>query len=679
MAKKRSISSVDNFSGKHISRFPVSVNLLSVLAICILGFVVYSNSFNNSFHFDDFSVITGNDAIRDSGDIPGILNHSFHGKSRFVGFYTFALNYKFHQLDVTGYHITNLLIHLGASLCAWWLALLIFSSPVMRNSEIAQYKKVIALGCGLLFVAHPVQTQAVTYIVQRFASLTAFFSLLALCFFMKARQSKAWGFTTTFYFGAFFFTLLGMFTKETAFMLPFVALLLELSVNRSGGLREIITSRSVLITVVIAIALASVIPVVFILNHNVDYVLETVQSDRHADPLLNSNIYLMTQFRVLMKYIQLLFFPVNLNLDYDFPASRQFLEFPVIASLAVLCLLLVAAFVLFPRRRLISIGIFWFFLTILVESSIKPLKNVIFEHRLYLPLFGYTLVLSSILYHTVGKRNARAALAVFLGILTVYSVGTYRRNSVWQDEYTLWQDVVKKSPEKARPHNNLGNALYRSGNFNLALSEYKKSIDINPGFTDALNNAGNTLFHLGRYDEAIVFFERALKFNFGDIEIHTNLGNAYYLTGRIDEAVEKFVYITTWRGNYINGHINYGEILYNTGKYGEAEASFRTALRLDPENAEVHTQLGNTLLKMQDIDRAIDQYSVAVRLKPDYVKAYHNLGLAYMMKGALNQAVTALTEALRIDPSYEKARINLELALDAQKRKAGKAMPIPAR
>ncbi|MFC1608366.1 tetratricopeptide repeat protein [Candidatus Latescibacterota bacterium] len=667
MVKKRLPCTSENPSCAIFPPFRIPVNILSVLAICTLGLIVYSNSFQCSFHFDDFTVITGNEAIRDMGNIQEILNHSFHGKSRFVGYYTFALNYRFHQLDVVGYHIINLLIHLGASLCAWWLALLIFISPVMRDSNIARHKNVIALGCGLLFVAHPVQTQAVTYIVQRFASLSAFFSLLSLCLFMKARQSKAWWSTVVAFGGALCSALLGMFTKETTFTLPFVALLFELSLNRTVGLRKIFGSKAVLFTVVLVVALAAVVPVTYTLNHNIDYVFETVRSDRHADPLLNINIYLVTQYRVLVKYIQLLFIPVNQNLDYDFPASQQFMELPVISSFIALCLLLVTAIVLFQRHRLISIGIIWFFLTILVESSIKPLKNVIFEHRLYMPLFGYALVLISILYHAVGKRNTKAALAIFVGILMTYSVGTYRRNAVWQDEYTLWQDVVQKSPDKARPHNNLGNALYRSGNFEGALGEYMKALIIHPDFPESINNAANTLSELGRYDQAIDFFRRAIQLNFDDKDVHANIGTAYYLSGRLDEALEKYSFITTKFSNYINGHINYGEILYGMGRYGDAEVSFRKALSLDPGNVEVRNHLGNTLLKLQEVDKAIDEYLGAVRLRPDYAKAYHNLGFAYMILGDFDQAVAALRKALSIDPTYEKARVNLQRAIRVQK------------
>ncbi len=156
----------------------------AVTLISILGIIAYSNSFDCSFHFDDDNTIVNNTAIHDISDLKAIWNIN---NRRCIGYYSFALNYHYNKLDVFGYHVVNLTIHIITSILVYWLVILILSTPVMRQDSIARNKRSLALICGLLFVCHPLQTQAVTYITQRFASLATMFYIASLCFYVKGR------------------------------------------------------------------------------------------------------------------------------------------------------------------------------------------------------------------------------------------------------------------------------------------------------------------------------------------------------------------------------------------------------------------------------------------------------------------------------------------------------------
>ena len=239
--------------------------VLHFVIIVILGIIIYSNTFNSTFHFDDVPNIVENSAIKDIKDFSAINNHIYR---RVVGFYTFALNYHFHELDVLGYHVVNLLIHLCASIMAWWLSFLILSTPVMRKEAVFGHKKTIALAVGLLFLSHPIQTQAVTYIVQRLASLSTFFYLTSLCLYIKARLIGTKRFYMLYFAGSALSAFLGMFTKETVFTLPFAVLLIEIFFFHTGKLKKILKNRKLLLYSLPVLMFTLIIPGMMYIKHN---------------------------------------------------------------------------------------------------------------------------------------------------------------------------------------------------------------------------------------------------------------------------------------------------------------------------------------------------------------------------------------------------------------------------
>ena len=306
---------------------------------------------------------------------------------------TFALNYHFHGLDVFGYHALNLTVHLLSSILLWWLMLLTFAAPRLRNEEISKYKGWIALFSALIFTAHPVQTQAVTYITQRYSSLSAMFYLAALALYMRGRigQRKEGALCWA---GAVISAILGMFTKEHVITLPFLIVVAQwLFLSEPRGLEQ--KSRWPGIGIVLFFALALIVPAIY--SFNIQGILgQRFISESHGQEIVTSGNYFLTQLRVLTTYISLLFLPIKQNFDYDYPLSQSLWEGPTF-----LVLFSPGAHMAGGQNgtppAIDGMGIL-VFITLSVESSIIPIANVIFEHRLYLPLAGFACLLGGDLY-----------------------------------------------------------------------------------------------------------------------------------------------------------------------------------------------------------------------------------------------------------------------------------------
>jgi len=468
-----------------------SFHPFSIVLIFCLGTLVYSNTFFSSFHFDDHRFIINNFAIRNIQDLQDIWR--FY-PCRFVAFLSLALNYHFNGLNVFAYHLFNLAVHLVSAISVWWLTLLTLSTPAMKEDKITRHAGFIALFAGLVFVSHPLQTEAVTYIWQRTATMAAMFYLVSLCLYVKSRlPCQPPGLTRFYYLCSLLTAIVAMFTKETAITLPLIILLYEFMFIGGKGNLNWKPVIPFLFTIFI-------IPWTLLLAHSekVPYVQGSVEE--HGG--ISRMQYILTQLRVTVTYIRLVFLPFNQNLDYDYPVFKKIFEIPVFISFLILMAILFWAKQMFSKYRLISFSIFWFFLTLLPESAPFPLKDVIFEHRLYLPLVGSSIFLVSSAYY-LWRDNAVQKLMVALTLIVAcYSVMTYQRNKVWKDELTLWDDTVQKSPHKARPYHNRGTAYERQGNLTQAIFDFSKVIEINPNYAQVYKDRAVLYYKLRVYDKA---------------------------------------------------------------------------------------------------------------------------------------------------------------------------------
>jgi tetratricopeptide (TPR) repeat protein len=430
--------------------------------------------------------------------------------NRYVGYLTFALNVRLAGLSVVAFRAVNVAVHLANALLVYALVRLAFGAPRLSRSRLEPAAGAIALVTALLFAVHPLQTEAVTYVVQRLTSLATLLYLAAAVLWLRLRlrdeagRLRGWGRALAL-LPVLAAALLAMKTKEIAFTLPFAILLVELALFGWPSRRTLALLGPVLAT-------ALVIPLTLLAAPSPPHLGDAAAT---AAGRLGPLEYLATQLTVIPGYLRLLLLPVGQDFDHDPPGFRSLLAPQVLASAALLlallalagwCLRAAARGTADPALRLVALGIAWFFLGLAVESTLVPLADVMVEHRVYLPSAGFFLAAATagaLLALRLAPRRfpvalaaAGAALALALGAATV------DRNRVWSDEVTLWSDTARKSPGKARVHLNLGMALYERGRVDEAIGCFLRAVGLRPDYAEAHTNLGVAYGRKGWTDAA---------------------------------------------------------------------------------------------------------------------------------------------------------------------------------
>lgn len=552
-------------SGPQTGRSSGYITRPAVQVAVLLGIVllVYSNTFHSPFIFDDRTKIVDNSEIRDLGALWPPSG------TRWLGFLSFALNYRFGGLDPVGYHSVNLAIHLLNTLLVYLFVTLTLNTPSLKNVP-DRDRMFIAFFSTALFACHPIQTQAVTYTWQRITTLATLFYLTTLFCYARFRSSqpaeskprslagrgvKTW----QWYLCAILSAALAMKSKEIAFTLPFTLALYEFSFLGGIGNNGKNAVKRRLLQLLPFLAIAMLVPLgLFWTGTAAPPSGEQISQELRRLQLydlesLSVHDYLVTQFRVIVTYLRLLLLPVNQNIDYDYPVYRSFFQGEVLASFLTLAALFSLAIHLYrtsrgplgehrPWRRLAGFGILWFFLTLSVESSIIPISDVIFEHRLYLPSIGFFLAAVAALAAAGTRWTTLRTAILSITSLTVLvgSAAAYARNEIWKDRITFWEDAVRKSPNKARPHVILGDAYHEKGRLDRAIEEYRTVLRIEPTYAQAHNNLGAAYEKLGDLDRAAGEYLAAIRLNPRLADAHNNLGAVYAHQGDLVKAAEEF-------------------------------------------------------------------------------------------------------------------------------------------
>jgi tetratricopeptide (TPR) repeat protein len=678
-------------------------HLLPIGLIALVAIITYANTFYVPFHFDDRPNILENPHIWIKpftfDRLVELVTHTYGFSIRIFSYFTFALNYYFGEFDVFGYHLTNLLIHIASGLFLYWLLLLTLNLPSLKE-RYGSMAFSIALFSSLLFISHPIQTQSVTYIVQRMASMAGMFYLLAMLFYVKGRLSK--GTPRLLYWVSMVLSyLLGLFSKENVAILPLFVALYEFYFFRNLDIS--LKGKKVLTFLIGSVFLIGLLMFLFWGKRYFDV---TIEGYKIRDFTLTQRV--LTQFRVVLHYATLLLYPhpSRLTLDHDFPTSRGILDPPA----TLLSMLIVAGLIGYSiwtakRRPLLSYFVLWYFGNLVIESSIFPLEMV-FEHRLYLPAIG-PFVLFAILVVSgweevkkkfksldnpvLGRRDL-PLWALFLIITALLSIGAYQRNAIWKDEITLWEDCLKKSPNKPRVHTALGYYLGKK-NIEKGIEEYNIALTLNPNYPEAHFNLGRVygemklfekaVYHLEqylrldpkdprgynelglinlqekRYDEALLFFKKGLKMNPYVEKLHANLGDVYLQTNRFDEAVAEYNKAIQLNPRLTEIYLKMAEAYTRKGLPDLAMEVLRKAPKTGPSLYEAHVIRGATYVQEGKIDEGIAELKQALKFNLKDPKVYNNLGVAYQRKNLLNEAIANYKKALELDPSFSEARINL--------------------
>jgi len=375
-------------------------NLIAILSIIIAVGIAYSNTFTVPFHFDDNPSIVENPRIKHLENIPSFFwkNEGPVGTRPFL-LVTLALNYVIGGLNTVTYHIFNNTLHAVNGILLYFFIITTLNLPRLRD-KYANISKEIALFGSLLFVVHPIQTQAVTYIISRSMPMATFFFLLGILLYVKGFETNKKGY----YIALFIVAFLGMASREDYFVFPFVLFLYDaiLMTTFRDALKRWWVYAVLLILASYRVWLS--------LTYK-----DSPESAGFGVKLLSPYQYLCTEFNVIWTYVRLLFLPINQNLDYDYPISQGLFEFPTIISFIGHLIVIAFAFWIYRRNRLVTFLVLWWYITLSPSSSFIPIIDVIFEHRVYLPSVGFFFLFMigyEYLWELIKRKTAKKAVPV---------------------------------------------------------------------------------------------------------------------------------------------------------------------------------------------------------------------------------------------------------------------------
>ena len=603
-------------------RFLISIGLIAGIAS-----LIYSNTFHAPFYLDDWPNILENQSIQIKvltwDRVEQMVGIIYKETIRLFSYFTFALNYYLGGFNVFGYHLINLMIHIAAGIFLFWFLTLTFGLPSLKERYGSLSFKV-ALLSSLIFISHPVQTQSVTYIVQRMSSMAGMFYLLSLVLYVKGRlTSSSW--QRIFYFGGTVLSyFLGIFSKENVAILPLFVFLYEFYFFQDLELSA--KGRKVLLILIGSIFLLVLVGLVL---WGERYLMVIEEGYKIRDFTLEERV--LTQFRVVLYYVNLLFYPhpSRLNLDYDFPISKTILDPPsTLISILIVAGLIGYSIWTAKKRPVLSFCILWYFGNLIIESSIFPLEMV-YEHRLYIPSIGPIILFSLFLSELFTRLRMKfghnpiliSRLSTFsmLSIILLLSLGTYERNALWSDGIRLLEDGVRKSPNKFRPHYNLGVAFQQAGRYKEAVESYKRAIQLKGG--------PNKIRTESTYFKSV------------DAEFYNNLGVVYRKLEQYPDAIQSYLQAIRMKPDYPDPYNNLGLAYYATDKLQEAIEAFRKAIFLKPHDDGFQYNLGVTFSKLNNDRDAVEAYKEAVRINPGNVKAHYNLGVSYSLLGERSLAL----------------------------------------
>ena len=618
-------------------------------AIVIIGAAIYANSLQAPFNLDSQARIANNSHIRiNSITYENLTKAVFNeqaSKNRPLPNLSFALNYYFNAYDVKYYHIVNILLHLVTGVLLFFLFQAMLHLRLPEDTETRP--TLIAFSAALIWLVHPVHTQSVTYIVQRSNIMAALFCICSLWFYTIGRAQVRSAKGRTALAAAAISWFLALACKQNAAIFPFLILLYEwffyqdLSKAWLKNNLKYFFCFGLVLTIVAFVYLGS------------DPLGKLSSLRDFSESRFTLTERVLTQFRVVVHYLSIFFWPhpSRLNLDHDFPLSQSFTD-PITTLLGSLFLtgLLLMGFLGARRYRLVSFCIFWYFVNLAIESTVIPLA-VIFEHRTYMPYMGVALC-SVVLVDRILKIPSLKVALVLL-VSAAFAFWTYQRNEIWREPVSLWQDAAAKSPNKARPHNNLGLAQLDLGRYDEAIAQFESVLAIEPGHIEAINSLGLAWQHKNLTSKAIQYFKTALTHEPRDAMTLNNLGAAYMKLNEIEAAVDQFELALRINAEMSPAHTNLGIALIQTGDFKAGVEHLEKAVVLDPENENARVNLNRARILRQEVENQIGKLHIAIRQEPGNSRHHANLSTLHQSIGNNALAIDALNQALKIEPGSD--------------------------
>lgn len=609
--------------GPDIQMPPEAALRLQASIIILFSIAVYFNALFNGFVYDDGYQVLGNPWIKDIRFIPKIFVSQawgfFSGDStnyyRPIMHLIYMLNYYIYGLKPWGFHLTNILLHAGASVLVLLITMKLFDGNRLAGARSRLSAPFMA---ALLFAAHPIHTEVVAWVAALpELSFTLFFLISLYLYICEETDEKV-----RYSLSAASF-LLAVLCKETALVLPVILMAYDRALRNLGwSVSDCLKRYSPYLAVA---------GVYFIVRIHALGGLAPVKVHRE----LSSYQYLINVFPLFMDYLIKLIFPIKLNAFHVLHPLTSILELRGILSVMLLASILALVLFSFKKDKVIFFGLLCIIVPLLPCLYIPGLgKNTFAERYLYLPSFGFVILLASLFewLKAVVPGSAVKTTAIFILLLGLYTIGTVNRNAIWKDDFTLFSDTVKKSPDGAIPHVSLGFALSERGEVDKAIDQYEIAISLDPYYTRSRINLGAEFMRKRQTDKAIEQYQIALRLDPKSPDAHYNLGIALYAEGLRSQAIEQYQIALNLRPDFAKAHNNLGIVYGNLNFTDKAIEEFQAAIRADPDNWEAHYNLGAAYREKGLIDMAIEHFEKAARLNPADPDLLAELSDAYELK-----------------------------------------------
>ncbi len=562
-------------------------NLFIFVLIIILGIAVYANSLEGKFLWDDRDLIEENMRIRSFLNSQKIFTEHIgagvakqSSSYRPIQIFTYMIDYSLWRLNPKGYHITNTLLHILAALSLFWLISIIFKDNLL------------SMFTSILFVVHPIHTEAVTYISGRADCLAAFFMLLCFAFYIKQLNSKS----LITYILMLLSYILALLSRENSLILPALLLLYHYAFNKKLNVKNFTSILGILFAYILLRA------TIFI-------------------PSTNTHSFTFSQrlpgfFAAITNYLKLLILPFNLHMEYGLKLF-SFQNPKVILGIILLFSLLIFAFKKKTKNNMLFFSMFWFFIALLPSSNLYPINAYMAEHWLYIPSIGFFLIFAKVLTYLYRTKDLKIPAIIFIiSLIAFYSFLTIEQNNYWKEPLAFYERTLEYTPNSARVLNNLANIYHSMGKTKKAIALNKKAIEIKPDYDEAYNNLGTSYHFLGRDEEAIKFYKKAIEVNPTYAVAYSNLGASYHAIGKDREAIDVY----------------------------------EEAIKLNPENPAGYNNLGVSYQAIGEYEMAILVYKKALEIAPSDAAIHFNLSVVYFRQGQYNLAIKYCDKAITLEP-----------------------------
>ncbi len=590
------------------------------IEILVIAFLVYYTALYNGFVHDDEFQVVQNHWIRDIKYIPEIFSESvwkFRGIEH-TSYYRpllhiiYMANYLVFGLRPWGFHLVNVLFHVSVSILVF-----IIASKLLSEFQLSSSKSYLSVSfmAAALFATHPIHTEAVTWVAGLPDLSFTFFYLLS--FYLYTRSREVCGIGYIFSVASFFLATL---CKEPALTLPLVLIAYDYAFRKTEDRPLERLKRYVPFFVAGG--------VYFILRL---HALEGFAPHKQHMELSTYQL-VINVFPLFAQYLGKILLPVNLNAFQVMHPVPSILDIKCIMALVVTIGFFILTFINLKKNKAAFFSLL-FVIPLLPVLYIPALgENAFTERYLYLPSVGF-VVLAALFIEWIKVKISKGVIGItiiFAAIVGLYAFGTIDRNTVWRDNYTLFSDTVRKSPDGAMPRNNLGCALQTRGQIDEAIEQYQIALKLKPDYAEANNN----------------------------------LGNAFYKKGWINKAMEQYQTTLITNPNFMRSHINIGIIYDEKGLLDDAIDQYQIALRLNPNSVDAHYSLGNAFFKKNWKNQAIEQYQIALKLNPDYYEVHYKLGMAFEGEGLIDEAIEQFQIALALNPIDPDCRSQLVRAYE---------------